>query len=260
MCRVLLCLAVEFTGQEPAVADRIVIGDADRMSVNVMRYLLEDEGYSVDTATRASDVLSAVIGAETALVILDVDLPDSSGFDLLQALRARRYRGPCLVVTRRGSTPDIVRGFDIGADDYLVKPFEPAELSARVHSLIRRFQQTDTMSQGTVIQVGDAELSLGTLTYRSRSVDPTLLTPTEMRLLEVLMRNDRQVISRERLVERVWGDDFAVDTNRIDVYVRRIRNKIEPERDRLRYLHTVRGLGYVFRADDVADGEHATDG
>jgi DNA-binding response OmpR family regulator len=100
-----------------------------------------------------------------------------------------------------------------------------------------------------MLRAGDAELSIGNLTYSSSTVSPTLLTPTEMRILECLMRNHRIIISRETLIERVWGYEFIGDTNRVDVYIRRVRRKIEPDPATPRYLHTVRGIGYVFRVD-----------
>jgi DNA-binding response OmpR family regulator len=115
--------------------------------------------------------------------------------------------------------------------------------------VLRRANQADQQPLGSVLRVDDAELSLGELTYRSAVTPPVILTPTEMRLLEVLMRNSWIVIGRETLIERVWGYDFVGDTNRVDVYIRRVRRKIEPDPQQPRYLHTVRGIGYVFRVE-----------
>jgi two-component system response regulator RegX3 len=218
-----------------------------------MRHLLEEEGYAVTVVNHAAHVVQQVVGLETSLVLLDVDLPDMSGFDLLRLLRAQRYSGPCIYVTARGDIVAKVHGFDVGADDYVVTPFDPAEFVARMRSVIRRCKQTDRLARGTVVQSGDAELSLGDLSYHSSVIQPTLLTPTEMRLLEVLMRNSDSVVSREALIDRVWGYEPVDDSNRIDVYIRRIRRKIEVDPDAPRYLQTVRGHGYIFRA-------HAADG
>jgi two-component system response regulator RegX3 len=231
---------------------RVVVVDDDPVGVKVLRFVLQEEGYDTVTVCRGSEVFDEVLGRETDLVILDVGLPDIDGFSLCKELRARRYRGPVIFLTSHGDVTSKVVGFDIGADDYIVKPYEPLELVARVHSVIRRFKSADYQSQGTILRVDDAELSIGELTYSSDVVQPTLLTPTEMRILECLMRNSRIVITRETLIERVWGFDFIGDTNRVDVYIRRVRRKIETDPTRPRYLHTVRGIGYVFRVDPVA--------
>jgi two-component system, OmpR family, response regulator RegX3 len=229
--------------------NRIVIVDDDPVTAKVLRFVLEDEGYETVAVARGSLVFSEVVGRETHLVILDVNLPDIHGFDLCKELRARRYNGPIIFLTGRRDIADKLEGFRIGADDYMVKPFEPLELVARVGSVLRRFYRGDQQLQGTMLRAGDAELSIGNLTYSSSTVSPTLLTPTEMRILECLMRNHRIIISRETLIERVWGYEFIGDTNRVDVYIRRVRRKIEPDPATPRYLHTVRGIGYVFRVD-----------
>lgn len=234
------------------MADRVVIVDGESLTAKLMRVALEDANFEVAVATRGDDSLD-LVARETSLLILDVNLPDTDGFSLLSDLRAGRYCGPSIFVTARADINDKLRGFALGADDYIVKPFEPLELVARVGSVIRRFRRTDTTAMGTVVRVGDSELSIGELSYRSKSVETTSLTPTEMRLLEVLMRNPAIAISRERLIERTWGYDFVGETNRVDVYIRRIRRKIEPDPDRPCYLHTVRGIGYVFRSENDHD-------
>lgn len=228
---------------------RVVVVDDDPVGSKVVRFVLEDEGYDAVTVSRGSQVFDAVLERETDLVLLDINLPDFNGFDVCKELRARRYRGPIVFLSSRGDITDKLEGFRLGADDYLVKPFEPLELVARVNSVIRRFKRTDQQALGTLVRVDDAELSIGELTYCSEVVPPTLLTPTEMRILECLMRNSRIVISRETLIERVWGFDFLGDTNRVDVYIRRVRRKIETDPAAPRYLHTVRGIGYVFRVE-----------
>lgn len=232
--------------------ERVVIVDDDPVTAKVLRFLLEDEGYSTSMVHRGSQVVSEVTGRETGLVLLDVNLPDLDGFTLTKHLRARRYFGPIILLTGRSELADKVQGFRNGADDYVTKPYEPLELLARVESVLRRSRNADQQPLGRVLRVEDAELSLGELNYRSSVVEATVLTPTEMKLLEVLMRNSWLVISRETLIERVWGYDFIGDTNRVDVYIRRIRRKIEPDPQNPRYLHTVRGIGYVFRVDAQA--------
>ncbi|RIK46192.1 MAG: DNA-binding response regulator [Chloroflexi bacterium] len=235
-------------------SQRIVVVDDDPVTAKVMRLVFEDEGYETVTLTRGSQAYAEIIGRDTQLVILDVNLPDINGFSLCKELRARRYYGPVIFLTGRADLEDKLEGFRIGADDYIVKPFEPLELVARVESVVRRFHHHDQQSLGTVLRVDDAELSIGELTYSSDVVEPVVLSPTEMRILECLMRNARIVISRERLIERVWGYDLEGDTNRVDVYIRRVRRKIEEDAAQPRYLHTVRGLGYVFRPENETAG------
>jgi two-component system, OmpR family, response regulator RegX3 len=227
----------------------IVLVDDDPVTAKVMRFILEDAGYKTRVLHRGSEVVAEVTEKETDLVLLDVTLPDIDGFTLCKLLRGRRYHGPIIFLTGRGKIHDKVEGFSCGADDYIVKPFEPLELLARVESVIRRVKRSDQQSMGTVLRVDDAELSIGELTYKSDVVGTVSLTPTEMRILECLMRNSWIVISRETLIDRVWGYDFIGDTNRVDVYIRRVRRKIELDPTNPCYLRTVRGIGYVFRVD-----------
>lgn len=229
---------------------RIVLVDDDTLTSKITRIILEDEGYEVVALRRGSQAFTEVVDRDTQLIVLDVNLPDIDGFSLLRELRAQRYYGPVIFLTGRGDLSDKLQGFQIGADDYVVKPFEPLELVARVNSVIRRFHHGDRQALGTILTVGDAELSIGELTYSSSVVPPTILSPTEMRILECLMRNTRIIISRDRLIERVWGYDLDADTNRVDVYIRRVRRKIEVDPTNPSYLHTVRGIGYVFRVDE----------
>ncbi len=229
--------------------DRVVIVDDDPTAAKVLKFLFDDEGYETTVLHRGSGVVAEVTGRETACVVLDVNLPDVDGLTITKLLRARRYFGPIILLTGRSAVADKLVGFENGADDYVTKPYEPLEVLARVQRVVARNKQADQQPLGSILRVEDAELSLGELTYRSDTIEPTVLTPTEMKILEVLMRNSWIVIGRETLIERVWGFDFVGSTNRVDVYIRRVRRKIEPDPQNPRYLHTVRGIGYVFRVD-----------
>lgn len=230
---------------------RIVIVEDDVFTARVIDFVLHSEGYDVTVVHSGRETFPEVIGRETDLILLDVNLPDFKGFAVCSELRARRYRGPIIFLTGERDISSKLEAFHVGADDYLVKPYEPSELLARVDSVIRRYKSNDQQALGAVVRVGDAELSISNLTYSSAIVPATILAPTEMRLLECLMRNSGIVFSRETLIERAWGCDYLGDTNRVDVYIRRLRRKIEPDPSAPRYLHTVRGLGYVFRPDDL---------
>ncbi len=232
---------------------RIVVVDPNPMTAKLLRFVLMEAGHEVVLVRTVDEALAQVVGRETDAVLLEVDLPDMDGFVLCKELRARRYNGPLIFVTERGETADKVRAFDYGADDFIVEPFDPLELLARVQSVTRRFKQADYQALGTILKVGDAELSIGELTFRAGGRPPVLLTPTEMRMLECLMRNAQITISRDTLIDRTWGYDFVGDSNRVDVYVRRLRKKIERDPAHPEYIHTVRGIGYVFRPPDCRE-------
>jgi two-component system response regulator RegX3 len=225
---------------------RILVVDDDLLTLTTIRAVLADEHYQVDTARSGAHAIAQLVGRETALVLLETRLPDVDGFALLGEMRARRYAGPVMFVSSVSNIQTIVTAFQRGADDYLGKPFEPVELLARVSAILRRRHASSQQALGPILQAGDAELDLRTFTYRSAVTPPTLLTPTETRILECLLRNVHIVISRETLIERVWGYEFAGETNRVDVYIRRLRSKIDGAGHH-RYLQTVRGMGYVFR-------------
>lgn len=226
---------------------RILLVDDDVATLRVMRAVLEQASYRVDTARSGVEAVVQLRDHDTALIVLESRLPDIDGLALVDELRARRYAGPLMFVSGAASVALVVAAFQRGADDFLAKPFEPREFLARVAALMRQRYDSRQQALDTTLRVGDAQLDLRALTYRSAAVPPTLLTPTEVRLLECLMRNAEIVIGRETLIERIWGYDFPNDRNRVDVYVRRVRAKIEPNPVRPAYLHTVRGLGYVFR-------------
>jgi DNA-binding response OmpR family regulator len=232
---------------------RIVVIEDDPLTLKILVHVLTDEGYTVDSARTGAEALVKIVGRETTLALLDVQLPDTSGFTLIGQLRAEHYDGPVIFLTGQSGLDAKLEAFRQGTDDYITKPFEPLELLARVASVIRRYIVVDQQSLSTLIRVDDAELDLGSLTYSSSSVAPTLLAPTEMRILECMMRSPYVAISRETLIERVWGYDFKGDTNRADVYIRRVRHRIERNPAQPRYLHTIRGAGYVFRPNPTDD-------
>lgn len=227
---------------------RIVVANADRVVAKVMRVVLSGAGHDTVLAQSATDALHAVAAFPTDAVLLDVDLTSGDGYEICRALRENHYAGPVLFVSRRRDTKDKLRAFEYGADDYLVAPFDPAELLARIDVIARRCQPHAAQNSQTSLKVGDAELMLSDLTFHVPGQPEVLLTPTEMRLLECLMRNVDRTVSREALIERTWGYDFLGDSNRVEVYVARLRKKIEPNPGEPQYLHTIRGLGYMFRS------------
>ncbi|MGB0384617.1 MAG: response regulator transcription factor [Ardenticatenaceae bacterium] len=224
---------------------RILIVDDDRPSVKMNSFLLREEGYDVLTAPNGLEALRALEKETIDLVILDVMMPVMDGHEALKKLR-EKYDLPVIFLSAKGETKDKVHGLEMGADDYLAKPFEPAELLARVKSVMRRseiFSKADSKSH---LQVG--EIRLDPVSNRAYFKDGTFkeLTPIEFRLLHALMRNAGRTLTHDVLLNSVWGYEYDGYSNQIAVYIRRLRSKIEPEPSNPRYLITVRGLGYKF--------------
>jgi two-component system response regulator MprA len=196
--------------------------------------ILEAESVSTGRAALTEDVEA---------VILDVNLPDGSGFDLCRSLRNDGVRTPILMLTARDAVPDRVEGLDAGADDYLVKPFATAELDARLRAISRR--ALDAAPNDETLEVGDLRLDMESLvaTRGSRTLD---LTRTEWLLLELFARNPNRVLTREVILDRVWGMDAQTSTNGVEVYIGYLRRKLEAEGE-TRVIETVRGVGYVLR-------------
>src|SRR3954471_19872950 len=220
---------------------RVLVVEDDEAIADVLRRTLRQEGHEVRSAGDGVAALALAEEFVPDLVILDLGLPKLDGSEVLRRLR-RESDVPILVLTARAELDDRVGELDAGADDYLVKPFERAELLARLRALMRRRPPRGSAS----LAVGDLRLNPDTReVYRGER--PIDLTNREFELLEYLMRNERLVVSRERLLEEVWGYDPMAMTNTIDVFVSNVRRKLEAGGEP-RILHTKRGAGYVMRA------------
>jgi two-component system, OmpR family, response regulator MprA len=219
---------------------RVLVVEDDAEIADVLRRFLRQEGHDVRTATDGDGALPAAAEFVPDLVILDLGLPGLDGVEVCRRLRAEGDV-PILILTARTELEDRVEGLDSGADDYLVKPFERQELLARIRALLRRRPPRGSAS----LTVGDLRLNPDTheVTRGERRIE---LTNREFELLEYLMRNERLVISRERLLEEVWGYDPMAMTNTIDVFISNLRRKLEAGGEP-RILHTKRGAGYVLR-------------
>ena len=216
-----------------------------------LEYGLKAEGYSVLVAGTGARALELARGGRDArtphLVLLDIRLPDMSGFDVCRALREEGRALPILMVTARDEEVDKVLGLELGADDYIVKPFSFRELLSRVRAALRRAYGELASSAGADrVAFGDAVVDLQRMRVE-RAGENVLLTPTEYRLLRHLVTNPEQVFSRDSLLEIVWGYDSSVDSQRtVDVHIRHLREKLEPDPAAPRWLLTVRGTGYLF--------------
>jgi two-component system, OmpR family, response regulator MprA len=223
---------------------KILVVDDERAVRESLRRALELEGYRVELAEDGEQALERVAGiAAPDAVILDVLMPGIDGLEVCRRLRAEANAVPVLMLTARAEVDSRVAGLDAGADDYLPKPFALAELLARLRALLRRAGNGDEASD--VLRFSDLELDLGTREVRRGEHDIDL-TRTEFALLELFLRNPRQVLTRSIIFERVWGYDFGPTSNSLDVYIGYLRRKTE-EGDAPRLIHTVRGVGYALR-------------
>ena len=203
---------------------------------------LEDEGYTVREAANGADGLSAFDRGGIDLVLLDLRLPDMSGFDVCRALRAKSIV-PIIIITAQTDTVDMVAGLEAGADDYVTKPVVPKELAARIRSLLRRVHLQDSPLQPAAARFGDVELrrEQGIVLKAGEEV---ALTKTEFRLLCEFADHAGAVLSRDQLLERVWGYEYLGDSRLVDAHVRRLRVKIEDHPDDPQLIVTARGVGY----------------
>jgi DNA-binding response OmpR family regulator len=229
------------TNGSDAGEGRVLVVEDDEEIADVLRRSLRNEGYDVRTSGDGVEALDAAAAFTPDLVVLDLGLPRLDGVEVCRRLRAEGDV-PILMLTARAETEDRVDGLDSGADDYLVKPFERTELLARIRALLRRRPPRGAAS----LQVGDLTLNPDTREVR-RGEREIELTNREFELLEYLMHNERLVVSRERLLDEVWGYDPMAATNTIDVFISNLRRKLEAGEE-TRLLHTKRGAGYVLKA------------
>ncbi|HET7377219.1 MAG TPA: response regulator transcription factor [Anaerolineae bacterium] len=200
---------------------------------------LKEEGYAVDVVHNGNDAVDWALAVEYDGILLDVMLPGRDGYAVCRELRDQKVKTPILMLTARDAVDDRVTGLDVGADDYLVKPFAFKELVARLRAVMRR--QTDTRT----VELRVADLVLNTLTHMAQRGDRRIeLTTKEYNLLEYLMRNPNRVLTRTQIAEHVWNLDFVSESNLVDVYVRYLRRKIDDESNQ-KLIKTIRGSGYL---------------
>jgi DNA-binding response OmpR family regulator len=221
---------------------RILLVEDNRRLSNSLRMTLQDDGYAVDTAFNGLDGEEMGLTTSYDVIILDIMLPEKDGLEVCHALRDQRISTPILMLTARDALEDRVDGLDSGADDYLVKPFEVEELRARLRALLRR----GSNNKSGLLQVADLTLDPARHTVQ-RAGQPVELTAKEFSLLEYLMRHPNHLISREMAEEHLWSYDQVVTSNVVDVYIRRLRRKID-DPHQVKLLETVRGAGYRLRA------------
>lgn len=215
----------------------------------LVRLNLENAGFTVRSFAHAGDVLPAAEREIPALFLLDIMVPGGGGLDVCRRIRQnpRLSTTPVIFLTALAAEADRVQGLELGADDYVTKPFSPRELVARVRAVLRRFDRTETPD---VIRFGEVELDGGAMQMRLRG-EVVTMTATEFRLLDYLARHPGRVFSRDQLLDAVWGDARFVTPRSVDVYVRRIREKMEEDAENPRFLKTMRGAGYRFERSET---------
>jgi DNA-binding response OmpR family regulator len=223
---------------------RVLVVEDDQPLVRIMTKSLESNGFEVTSAFDGEDGLRAARDDRPDAIVLDLQLPRLNGVDLCRRLRSEGNAVPILMLTARSTVPDRIGGLDAGADDYLVKPFSLGELAARLRALGRRGKTTPQ-----VIEAGPLQLDTGAREARVNG-SPVELTGTEFALLEYLMQNTGQVLSRDQLREEVWGEGFEPASNVVDIYVHYVRRKLKAAGLEADPIRTVRGLGYAFRRGD----------
>lgn len=220
---------------------KVLIIEDEKKVAKFIEQGLREEHYEVELAYDGEEGLERAISGEFDGIILDLMMPKRDGISLLRELRARGITTPVLILTAKGTIQDKITGLDSGADDYLSKPFHFEELTARIRSMLRR----SSVEKSTQLKVGD--LILDPISRKAKRGNTEIeLTTREYALLEYLMRNADRVLSRSVITQHVWNYNFAVDSNLVDVYINRLRNKVEAEGGS-RLIHSIRGVGYVMR-------------
>jgi len=242
-------------GSKPAskikAVNHILVIDDDRELVDLLREYLVPEGFTLDAAFDHASGLQKALNGNDELIILDVMLPGGSGFELLKKMRAESSTTPVLLLTARGDAVDRIVGLQIGADDYLPKPFDPRELVARIHAILRRTRSAGrgegVQEEDNTVRVGDVTLSPSTrtVTLGNKEID---LTTLEFNLLEVLLRRAGTIVERENLANLAMGRPLAPFDRSVDVHISKLRRKLSGRADSESRIKSIRGVGYMYAA------------
>jgi len=228
-------------------AEHILVVEDDAAVARGLVYALDSEGFRTTWVTKGQDALRVARSEHPHLLLLDVRLPDLNGFDVTRQLRASGSRVPVLILTARDEEPDRILGLELGADDYIVKPYSLREVISRVRAHLRRTYGELAPAQGSQrLHFVDLELDFGQLIVRI-SGQPVALTPIEFRILRLLATNPNRLFTRSKIIENVWGYGAEIENERtVDVHIRHLRQKLEADPAQPRWIETVRGTGYRF--------------
>ena len=223
---------------------RILVVEDDPISSRMVQFLLTEQGYHVDAVDNARGAQALIERYAPDLLLLDVNLPQQNGFEFYRRLREQNYDLPVIFVTAKDDLEDRLHGLRMGADDYICKPFQPAELAARVEAVMRRYQKTRV--EAGILRSGSLDIDAASLHVTLPDRRRVRLTPTEMKLLLCLVRAPGKVISRDDLMEQIWGEHEAGESNVVDVYIRRLRRKIERDPANPSIILSARRIGYQY--------------
>ncbi len=235
------------------MSERVLVVDDEESIRMLVEYNLAQSGFEVVTADNGDTALEIAVNEHVDLLVLDLMIPGVSGLEICKRLRQAQISVPIIMLTARGEEIDRVLGLEMGADDYVTKPFSPRELVARVRAVLRRKTEEKVVSEPVVSEamfvVGDLRLDAERyeVTVRGALID---LTPREFDLLHYLLKNLNRVVSRDQLLDRVWGYEYAGDTRLVDVHISHLRDKIEVDPKSPKWIKTVRGVGYKFVQGD----------
>lgn len=222
----------------------ILVVDDDKFANTLIQFVLSKEGYEVETIENPRGALQMIQKREPDLLIVDVMMPYLNGFEFAKKLRDDGFDIPFIFITAQDGMEKKLEGFELGADDYVCKPYNHQELVARVQAVMRRIKKSSKSGNGD-IRCGQIELRPAELQVLVPGHPPILLTPTETHVLRVLMGSQGQVVNRERLLSEVWNDSES-NSNIVDVYIRRLRTKVEKDAEKPQHILSIRGLGYKF--------------
>ncbi|TRZ38353.1 DNA-binding response regulator [Niallia circulans] len=225
--------------------DKILVIEDEKKIARIITMELEYEGYEVHAEHAGEQGLEKVLTGNWDLVLLDVMLPEISGLEILRRIRNASVNVPVILLTARDSIPDKVTGLDLGANDYMTKPFQIEELLARIRASLRISKMQMKQEQEKILQVDDLQVFVKSYSVKRANI-AIELTPREFELLLYLMENKNIVLSREQILNQVWGYDFVADTNVVDVYIRYLRKKIDYQFEK-QLIQTIRGIGYVIK-------------
>ena len=222
---------------------RILVVEDEKKLAALIKKVLEKEKYAVDVAYDGQESLDYALTYPYDVIVLDILLPKKNGFEVIQELRNKKISPPVLMLTAKDAVEDKILGLDLGADDYLTKPFDVGELLARIRALVRR----ETAAKPNTLKAGD--LSLDPRTYIVKRAGKIIhLTSREFSLLEYLLRRKNQILTRDTIIDHVWDSTFESVTNIVDVYIRYLRRKMDTEYSQ-NFIHTVSGVGYMWNED-----------
>lgn len=227
------------------MAERILLVDSDEIMLKGLKFSLEQEGYTIETATDGKVAYEMILNGIYDLIILELGLPNLSGFEICRKVRELSMT-PIIFLTEKSDDSSKVLGFEYGADDYVTKPFVMLELKARIKALFRRSRQPDTSNPSNIMKFG--EIVVNTLGRKIQVRDKNVnLTAKEFDLLLLMILNAEKVFSREELLDAIWGYEYYSDVRTVDVHVRRLREKIESDSSKPEYIQTKWGVGYFFK-------------